>query len=305
MIADRKDILLVTGMSGAGKSTVLKTLEDIGWEVVDNLPLMLLNRLLEAPLTEGVGEAGQPLAIGIGTRTRDFFPDRIVERVRVLRDQHGLDIGMLYLDCAGGELERRYSETRRRHPLAPDRPASDGIAREREMLAPLREWSNRLIDTTTLSAHALAQQIRQTFAASGTDEPVLSLLSFGFARGLPRNADLVFDMRFLRNPHWVPALRAGTGLDADVAAYVADDPAYAEAIDRIEGLLRLLLPRYRAEGKSYVTVAIGCTGGRHRSVHVAETLASRLRLEGFSPTIAHRDLAAAPQDSLEGSPATA
>ncbi|MGR6327833.1 RNase adapter RapZ [Sphingomonas sp. XXL09] len=304
-MSDRKDILLVTGMSGAGKSTVLKTLEDIGWEVVDNLPLTLLNRLLESPLTEGAGDAGQPLAIGIGSRTRDFAPERIVERIRVLRDEHGLDIGMLFLDCAGGELERRYSETRRRHPLAPDRPASDGIARERELLAPLREWSNRLIDTTNLSSHALAQQIRETFARSGTDAPVLSILSFGFARGLPRNADLVFDMRFLRNPHWVPALRPGTGLDADVAAYVAADPAYPEAVDRIHGLLRLLLPRYRAEGKSYVTVAIGCTGGRHRSVHVAATLASRLRADGFSPTIAHRDLGAAPQDSLEGPPATA
>ncbi|MBI0474900.1 RNase adapter RapZ [Sphingomonas sp. MA1305] len=304
-MSDRKDILLVTGMSGAGKSTVLKTLEDIGWEVVDNLPLTLLNRLLESPLTEGAGDAGQPLAIGIGSRTRDFAPERIVERIRVLRDEHGLDIGMLFLDCAGGELERRYSETRRRHPLAPDRPASDGIARERELLAPLREWSNRLIDTTNLSSHALAQQIRETFARSGTDAPVLSILSFGFARGLPRNADLVFDMRFLCNPHWVPALRPGTGLDADVAAYVAADPAYPEAVDRIHCLLRLLLPRYRAEGKSYVTVAIGCTGGRHRSVHVAATLASRLRADGFSPTIAHRDLGAAPQDSLEGPPATA
>ncbi len=304
-MSDRKDILLVTGMSGAGKSTVLKTLEDIGWEVVDNLPLTLLNRLLESPLAEGAGDAGQPLAIGIGSRTRDFAPERIVERIRVLRDEHGLDIGMLFLDCAGGELGRRYSETRRRHPLAPDRPASDGIARERELLAPLREWANRLIDTTNLSSHALAQQIRETFARSGTDAPVLSILSFGFARGLPRNADLVFDMRFLRNPHWVPALRPGTGLDADVAAYVAADPAYPEAIDRIHGLLRLLLPRYRAEGKSYVTVAIGCTGGRHRSVHVAATLASRLRADGFSPTIAHRDLGAAPQDSLEGPPATA
>ncbi|AXJ96576.1 MULTISPECIES: RNase adapter RapZ [unclassified Sphingomonas] len=301
----RKDILLVTGMSGAGKSTVLKTLEDIGWEVVDNLPLVLLDRLLDAPLTEGIGDAHGPLAIGIGTRTRDFDPARIVERIRRLRDEHGLDIGMLFLDCAGAELERRYSETRRRHPLAPDRPASDGIGRERELLAPLRDWANRLIDTTRLSAHALAQQIRETFSRAGADEPVLSIVSFGFARGLPRNADLVFDMRFLRNPHWVPALRPGTGLDADVAAYVADDPAYPEAIDRIEGLLALLLPRYRAEGKAYVTVAIGCTGGRHRSVHVAETLGSRLRADGFSPTITHRDLQAAPQDSLEGPPAKA
>ncbi|WP_267393026.1 MULTISPECIES: RNase adapter RapZ [unclassified Sphingomonas] len=299
-----KDILLVTGMSGAGKSTVLKTLEDLGWEVVDNLPLMLLNRLLDAPPSEGGGDASQPLALGIGARTRDFDPAKIVERIRALRDGHGLDIGMLFLDCAGSELERRYSETRRRHPLAPDRPASDGIARERDLLRPLRDWSNRLIDTTDLTANSLAQQIRSTFASDAEEGPVLSVTSFGFSRGLPRNADLVFDMRFLRNPHWDPALRPGTGLDADVAAYVQADPAYEAAMQQIEGLLELLLPRYRAEGKSYVTVAIGCTGGRHRSVHVAEHLASRLRAAGFSPTISHRDLGAAPQDSLEGSPAS-
>lgn len=155
-----KDILLVTGLSGAGKSTVLKTLEDLGWEVVDNLPLALLDRLLEAPLAQGAADGAQPLALGIGARTRDFDPKRIIERIRALREGHGLDVGMLFLDCAGSELERRYSETRRRHPLAPDRPASDGIARERELLAPLREWANRLIDTTDLSANMLAQKVR-------------------------------------------------------------------------------------------------------------------------------------------------
>ena len=299
-----KDILLVTGLSGAGKSTVLKTLEDLGWEVVDNLPLVLLDRLLEAPLAAGHADDGHSLAIGIGTQTRDFDPVRIVERIRVLRDRHALDIGMLFLDCSGSELERRYSETRRRHPLAPDRPAGDGIARERELLRPLRDWANRLIDTTDLTAHSLAQQVRATFADRGNDAPVLSVQSFGFARGLPRNADLVFDMRFLRNPHWNPELRPGTGLDPKVAAYVAEDPAYPLAMEQIGALLELLIPRYRAEGKSYLSVAIGCTGGRHRSVHVAEHLAARLRAAGFSPTITHRDLEAAPQDSLEGPPAS-
>ena len=206
----------------------------------------------------------------------------------------------MFLDCATAVLERRFSETRRRHPLALDRPAADGIARERELLAPLRRWANRLIDTTTLTANELKEQVRTTFSGEGLGEPTLSVTSFGFARGIPRGADLVFDMRFLRNPHWVPGLRPGTGLDADVSAYIADDPAYDAALTQIEDLLLLLLPRYRSEGKSYVTVAFGCTGGRHRSVHVTERVAARLREAGFSPTVAHRDLAAAPQDSLEG-----
>ncbi len=294
-----KEILLVTGMSGAGKSTVLKTLEDLGWEVVDNLPLVLLDRLLSAPPAKDAPGDSRPLALGIGARTRDFDPQRIVERIKALRERHGYDIGTLFLDCSGQELERRYSETRRRHPLALDRPANDGIWRERELMAPLRRWANRLIDTTDLAPNQLQQQVRTTFARDGLDAPTLSIMSFGYARGLPRNADLVFDMRFLRNPHWVDELRPGTGLDADVSAYVEGDPAYDDAMARIESLLTLLLPRYRAEGKAYVTVAFGCTGGRHRSVHVAERVAARLRHEGFSPTVSHRDLGAAPQDSLE------
>jgi UPF0042 nucleotide-binding protein len=298
-----KEILLVTGLSGAGKSTVLKTLEDLGWETVDNLPLRLLDRLLSTPLSEST-ESDSPLAVGIGARTRDFDPESIVQRIKVLRAEHGYDIGTLFLDCSGAELERRYAETRRRHPLALDRPASDGIARERELLAPLRRWANRLIDTTDLSSNELAQQVRTTFGGDGLGEPTLSVMSFGFARGVPRSADLVFDMRFLRNPHWDEKLRPGTGLDADVAAYVAADPAYDDAMKQIEDLLLLLLPRYRAEGKSYVTIAFGCTGGRHRSVHVTERVAKRLRDAGFSPTVTHRDLGAAPQDSLEGAPRT-
>jgi len=297
-----KHILLVTGMSGAGKSTVLRTLEDLGWETVDNLPLLLLNRLLDTELPEGTDAADdRPLALGIGAQTRGFDAESIVRRIKRLRENQGYDVGTLFLECAGTELERRYSETRRRHPLAQDRPASDGILRERELLAPLKRWSNRLIDTTNLSSNELAQQIRSTFSGDGL-EPTLSILSFGFARGLPSNADLVFDMRFLRNPHWIEGLRPGTGQDSEVAAYIATDPAYDQAMIEIESLLLLLLPRYEAEGKAYVTVAFGCTGGRHRSVHVAERMAARLREEGFSPTVTHRDLQTAPQDSLEGAP---
>ena len=299
-----KQILLVTGMSGAGKSTVLRTLEDLGWETVDNLPLLLLNRLLDtAPAESADGDDDRPLALGIGVATRGFDAESIVRRIKKLREDHSHDIGTLFLECAGSELERRYSETRRRHPLAQDRPASDGILRERELLIPLRRWSNRLIDTTSLSSNELAQQIRSTFSGERLGETVVSVMSFGYARGLPNNADLVFDMRFLRNPHWVETLRPGTGKNAEVAAYVAADPAYGQAMAQIESLLLLLLPRYQAEGKAYVTIAFGCTGGRHRSVHVAERMASRLRDEGFSPTVTHRDLQTAPQDSLEGAPA--
>jgi UPF0042 nucleotide-binding protein len=297
-LAHPQRLLLVTGLSGAGKSTVLRTLEDVGWEVVDNLPLSLLNHLLATPPGSGGGEQ-RPLAIGLDTRTRGFDAERIVRQVKKLASDDRYPVELLYLDCAGTELLRRYSETRRRHPLAPDRPATDGIAEERELMAPLRRWADHVIDTTDTDSNALRQAIRTRFAGGG-DIPHLSVVSFGFARSVPRNADLVFDMRFLRNPHWDDALRPLTGTDAAVRDYVAADEAYDSALAKIEDLLVTLLPRYRAEGKSYVTVAFGCTGGRHRSVHVAERVAARLREAGFSPTVEHRDLALPPRDQLEG-----
>ena len=294
-------ILLVTGMSGAGKSTALNALEDLGWEVVENLPLVLLERLLSTQTAEGA-PAGRPLALGIDTRTRAFDAQKIVERIKVLRAQRSETIATLFLDCNGQELERRYSETRRRHPLALDRPATDGIARERELLSPLRRWSDHVVDTTALTSNDLRQEIRARFADPNGEEPTLTVVSFGFARGLPRNADLVFDMRFLRNPHWDNQRRPLTGLDAEVQEYIRQDSTFDAAVAQIESLLLLLLPRYRAEGKSYVTVAFGCTGGRHRSVFVAEYIAERLRRGHFSPTVAHRDLGSKPLDSVEGSP---
>ena len=292
-------ILLVTGLSGAGKSTALRTLEDIGWEVVDNLPLSLLEHLLSTPLAKGSADRRRPLAIGIDSRTRDFDADRIVAQIKGLASGHDYPVETLFFECGDAELLRRYSETRRRHPLAPDRPATDGIAEERDLMAPLRRWSDHIIDTTDVDSPALQQQIRQRFAASG-DAPTLTILSFGFARGLPRNADIVLDMRFLRNPHWDVDLRPLTGTDAAVGAYIAADEGYDQALAKIEELLLVLLPRYQAEGKSYVSVAFGCTGGRHRSVHVAERVAARLRAEGFSPTVEHRDLASLPHDGIEG-----
>ena len=291
-------ILLVTGLSGAGKSTALRTLEDIGWEVVDNLPLSLLEHLLSTPLSVGAATGRRPLAIGIDSRTRDFDADRIVQQIKTLTGGQDYPIETLYFDCAGSELLRRYSETRRRHPLAPDRPATDGIAAERDLMEPLRRWADYVIDTTDTDPPALQQQIRQRFG-SGEHSPNLHIMSFGFARGLPRNADSVFDLRFLRNPHWEDELRPLTGLDPAVGDYIAHDESYAEAMAKIEDLLLALLPRYTAEGKSYLSLAFGCTGGRHRSVHVAERIAARLREAGFSPTVEHRDLASRPRDGIE------
>lgn len=295
-------LLLVTGMSGAGKSTVLDTLEDLGWEVVDNMPLRLLDRLLDMAPSDSGASDHRPLAIGIDSRTRGFDAENIVKRRSKMRASAGFDVAMLFLDCSGAELERRYDETRRRHPLALDRPARDGIARERDLLFPLRDAADYLIDTTTLNRHALQQDIRLRFAPATGAETVISVLSFGFSRGLPRDADLVFDMRFLRNPHWDRELRPMTGLDAPVGDYVAQDPAYETATRQIEDLLLTLLPRYIEEGKAYVAIAFGCTGGRHRSVHVAERVARRLRDAGFSPTVTHRDLASVPQDAVEERP---
>jgi UPF0042 nucleotide-binding protein len=290
--------MLVTGLSGAGKTTALKTLEDLGWEVVDNLPLSLLDPLLAAPIAAGA-ERKRPLAVGLDSRTRGVDAEGIVKQIKKLGKAHR-PVETLYLDCQTPELLRRYSETRRRHPLAPDRPATDGIAEEREMTAPLKRWADHVIDTTDADSNVLRQQIRERFAGDAC-APALSLISFGFARGLPRNADLVFDMRFLRNPHWEKPLRDLTGLDQAVCDHITADESYEDALTRIEELLLALLPRYHAEGKSYVSVAFGCTGGRHRSVHVAERVAARLREAGFSPTLDHRDLATPPRDGIERS----
>ena len=275
----------------------------MGWEVVDNLPLVLLDRLLDTPLPAGhAGADDRPLALGIDARTRGFDANAIVQRIKALRDNHGHDVETLFLDCSGTELERRFAETRRRHPLALDRPAADGIARERELTEPLRRWASQVIDTTSFSSNALQQAIRDRFSRERLSDPVLTILSFGFSRGMPRNADLMFDMRFLRNPHWDDALRDKTGQDADVAAYIMADPAYEEAVGKIEELLKIVLPRYAEAGKAYITVAFGCTGGRHRSVHVAERVARYLQDAGFSPTVSHRNMESAPQDSLEKRP---
>lgn len=293
-------ILLVTGLSGAGKTTVLKTLEDIGWEAVDNFPIRLAGPLLDIPGAEGRGAPKIPLALGFDSRTRGFDAEALIKQIKQLQQRPDLNIMTLFLDCAGTEIERRYAETRRRHPLAQDRPAMDGIAQERMMMEPLRRWAETVIDTSKLSAHDLQNDIRERFNNETTPHATITVTSFGYSRGVPHNADLVFDMRFLRNPHWDNVLRPQTGLDAAVSEYVEADPAYDDAVAKIRDLILFLLPLYDAQGKAYVNIAFGCTGGRHRSVHVAEQFGKWLREAGFSPTVAHRNLTSRPIDALEG-----
>ena len=294
----RQRILLVTGLLGAGKTTALKVLEDLGWETIDNFPIRLLGRVIEPPTADGT-ELRAPLAIGFDSRTRGFNPRDIIERVKRLSGREDLELTTLFLDCSGQELERRFNETRRRHPLAQDLPVTSGIGAERELMEPLRRWADMVISTTTYSANDLQQVIREKFKPETGAKTAITVTSFGFARGMPPVADLVFDMRFLDNPHWDPVLRPQTGQDAAVAAHVRADPAFAEAFDRIRDLILFLLPRYEAQGKAYVNIAFGCTGGRHRSVFFAEEIASALRTAGYSPTLLHRNLGARAADLLE------
>jgi UPF0042 nucleotide-binding protein len=228
-------------------------------------------------------------------RSRGFDAERLPAIIRSIEDVRP---EILYLDCSGAELIRRYDETRRRHPLAADRPAEDGIARERGMTARLREAADSILDTTDLTPAELREELRRRYGED-RDQPVITIASFGYSRGVSRTADLMFDMRFVANPHWIDHLRPLTGLDREVRDYCQAAPAWGEAMDRIEGLLKALIPRYWAAGKTYLTVAFGCTGGRHRSVAAAVEMVERLHEAGFPANIRHRDLASAPSDSVE------
>jgi UPF0042 nucleotide-binding protein len=286
--AARRPFVIITGMSGAGRSTALRALEDFGYVAVDNVPLPLLGDLMRS--TAGSpGEMAAPLAFGVDTRTHGFNAHDLVRRLQELRLRPDIAPKLLYLDCDTETLQRRYTESRRPHPLAPDRPVIDGIADERSMIGRLRDSADLVVDTSMLSPHQFKQLLLGHFALGAAAGMRISVMSFSFSRGVPRESDLVFDVRFLKNPHYVPELKPLTGLDAEVAAFIETDPDYRPFIDRLEGLIGPLLPRFDAEGKSYLTIAIGCTGGRHRSVAVAKRLADWLRKAGRSVSLSHRD----------------
>ena len=297
--ADRpaRRLLLVTGLSGAGRATALNALEDLGYETVDNLPLALLGDLLE-----GDQRARKPLALGIDVRTSDFAVPQLVAAIDTLRKRDDIACQLLFLDCDDEMLVRRYTETRRRHPLAAGRPVREGIAEERRHLKNLQAVADHSIDTSALQAADLKRLIGQRFDPGNAAAMALAVVSFSYRAGLPREADLVFDARFLRNPHYQADLRRLTGRDEAVQAFVAADPDFDGFINDIKRLLDRLLPRFRAEGKSYLTIAVGCTGGQHRSVFVAERLAHWLAAQGRQATVTHRylDGAAGSAGSVEG-----
>jgi UPF0042 nucleotide-binding protein len=284
----RRPFVLVTGLSGAGRASALRALEDLGYVAVDNVPLPLLGDLMRS--TAGSpGEMAAPLAFGVDTRTYGFDAKNLVRRLQQLRQRPDLAARLLYLDCDTETLQRRYTESRRPHPMAPDRPVVDGIVDERKQIGWMRDSADIVIDTSSLSPHQFKQVLSGHFTLGNQVGMRIAVMSFSFRRGLPREADLVFDVRFLKNPHYVPELKPLTGQDRAVVEFIGGDPDYEPFIGRLEGMIGPLLPRFDAEGKSYLTIAVGCTGGRHRSMAVAERLADWLRGEGRSVSLMHRD----------------
>lgn len=279
----RPPITLVTGFSGAGMSSVLKALEDMGHEVFDNFPLSLVDALMKQ-----LENSRRPVAIGIDTRTRGFETQSFIETAKRLNAK------LLFIACDDGELQRRFSETRRRHPLAKDRPVRVGIEQEHVLLDPVRAAADLAIDTTSLSVHDLRHILEGHFAAGEKKKLAVTLMSFGFKHGLPREADIVMDVRFLKNPHWVDDLRPLTGKDQAVGDYIEKDKAFADWLGNFQTMLRGLFPRYMREGKMYLTIAIGCTGGRHRSVYTVRKMADWINRLPDDPPIAlsidNRDL---------------
>ena len=289
-------VVIVSGLSGGGKASVLRALEDVGYEAVDNPPVTMLEEM--------IARGDRRLAVGIDARTRGFDATDVLDAIARLRAKSGLRIQLVYAWADESTLLRRYTETRRRHPLAPQGVVADGIAAEIALTDPLREHADLVVDTSGLPIANLRRLIELHFG-SGADQTqlVVSLMSFAYPKGLPREADLVFDARFLRNPHYDPILRPKTGMDRDVAVYVEADPDFAKFFSLVAALVELLLPRFVQEGKKYATITIGCTGGRHRSVHLIEKLANHLTLRAAAASadrgvnsswrvfVTHRELA--------------
>lgn len=279
-----RHFVLVTGPSGAGRSSALNVLEDAGFEAIDNAPLRLIPALLEGPADP------RPIALGIDPRNRDFSTNGVLDLLGQLSARRDLRTELLYLDCSVEVLLRRYSETRRRHPMAPSDRPEEGIRLEQAMLEEIRARADVLIDTTDLNVHQLRAEVEHWFAPGGEHLLTVSVQSFSYKRGLPRSVDMVYDCRFLRNPHWEPELRAKNGTDPDVAAYIAEDPRFAAFEQKVLELSQLVLPACREEGKSHLAIAFGCTGGQHRSVALAERHALSLAKEGWQVSIRHREL---------------
>ncbi|CAB4798229.1 MAG: RNase adapter RapZ [Actinobacteria bacterium] len=278
------DILLIAGLSGAGRSQAADDLEDVGWFVVDNMPLALIDKVVELAAT---GEQSQ-LALVVGAATHQTDAVVIVHRLR----EAGHRVRVLFLDASTPELVRRYGATKRKHPLASRfSSVEEAIHEERSILETVKGAADLVIDTSSLNIHQLKSQIVELFAP-GSDRDVmqLSLVSFGFKHGIPLDVDMVWDVRFLPNPHWEEHLRELSGLDDAVKLFTVDQPLAQEFLVKSQGLLEFLLPAYKAEGKSYLTIAIGCTGGRHRSVAVTEAIGSWLTAYGLQPRITHRDI---------------
>lgn len=281
---DDQTIVLVTGPSGAGRTTAINAFEDFGFEAIDNLPLSLFERLLSGQPPK------QPIAIGVDPRTRDFSAHGIIDALKQIADTPGLHGQLVFVDCSVDVLLRRFSETRRRHPLARDESPRIGVEREKELLRDLSQQADILIDTTDLSPHDLRAELRKWFPSSDGIDLTIGVQSFAFKRGVPRDLDMVMDLRFLKNPHWVETLRPLTGKDAAVGDYVREDPLLQPFLEKLTDITTTLLPAYKAEGKSYFTIGLGCTGGQHRSVFVSEEFANRLAERGWQVSIRHREL---------------
>ncbi|MCT4609390.1 MAG: RNase adapter RapZ [Pelagimonas sp.] len=290
---NQQRIVLVTGPGGAGRSTAINVLEDFGYETIDNIPLSFVPRLVDTtPVT------ARPVALGIDVRNRDFSVEGLLELMTYLKVSSRVEADLFYLDCEHSVLVRRYSETRRRHPLAPDETPGEGILRELALLEDVRKQADVLVDTSALTVHDLKSEMEGWFNVHRRQGMAISVQSFSYKRGVPQGLDMVFDCRFLRNPHWEPHLRPLTGLDADIASYVKEDSRYQGFFDRVSDLASFVIPACLEEGKAHFSLGFGCTGGKHRSVTLAESVAEALAHGGLQVSIRHRELERRGQTSL-------